>query len=251
MLKNALAWGGFGLAFYLLFLIASLPLAWLWPLLPLSEKLSATGIEGTVWQGRVASLRLEQADLTGLRWQWQPGSLLGGRLQAAFWLEGNHAEPQGQGLVGLDFAGAYLTETDLRAPVDWAAALLPALPARLRGTLDLHVDRYEWADPWCRRLEGRLSWQQAGFRSVLGDVELLQADAELDCRDGALIAILSQQSTALGVAGEASLDPMRRYRLDAILTPGSGLPKGLADSLNYVGRRDPQGRYRLRYEGSL
>jgi len=251
-MKKALAWSGFALACYLLFLIAYMPLAWVWPHLPLPQKISATEVSGTLWQGHLGALRVARTELKELRWQWQPAALLSGRLQAAFRLGEGAEGLKGKGLAGMSLGGVYLAQTELMAPVDWVKAQLPQpIPAQLQGGVSLSIRHYRPGTPWCRSLEGLLSWQQAGFRSVLGDVDLRQADAELGCRDGALTAALSQSSPALTFEGDASLGEQGRYRLDGALKAGAQLSKGLADNLKYLGRPDPQGRYRLQFEGSL
>jgi len=251
-MKKALAWGSFALACYLFFLIATLPLAWLWPYLPLPSNVIATDVSGTLWQGRVAALQVDRTELKALRWQWQPGALFSGRLQAAFRLGEGVDGLKGKGTLGVGLAGVYLQQTELIAPVVWVKTQIPQpIPAQLDGSVTLSIRRYEHGQPWCRSLEGRLSWLQAGFRSVLGAVDLRQADAELGCRDGELTAQLSQQSAALEFNGEASLGEQGRYRVDGALKGGTDLPKGLADNLKYLGRPDPQGRYRLHFNGSL
>ncbi len=249
-MKKKLAWCGFILISYLFFLVLYLPLAWLWPQLPLPRQVKAEGLNGTLWQGRIEQLTIEEFQLQALRWQWQPASLLQGRLQVAVQLGNAQDQPRGKALVGLAADGGYLEDLKLATSAEWASSQLQLpIPARLTGNMVLNIDRYQHGGPWCHTLSGTLSWLDAAMVSILGEVMLEQVDARLGCTNGSLTARIEHVSNALAFSGDASLGKQARYRLEGTLKAGTELPAALAEQMHLLGHPDTQGRYRLNYDG--
>lgn len=174
-----------GVACYLLFLIVTVPAAWLsWGIARLSEgDVVLTGSEGSVWRGGATLLLpyLGPSALGRLEWSVQPLALLAGRLQYRLRLDGTDAQARATLRPGLRRLG--VRDLEAAAPAGFAARVYaPVSLFAPTGQVRLVCPELEISR---NSMHGTaiLTWENAGGRftgeAPLGDYRLeLAANGE-------------------------------------------------------------------------
>ncbi len=236
------------MGFYLAFLLAELPAARLLGWLPLPAGLSLSGVSGTLWQGQAAALSWRGWQVRALSWRLHLGPLLLGRPTLALSL----ADAAGlSGEAQLSWRGHWqIRALDLQAP---AAALLAARPqpwpVTVSGKVRLQVAEAAFEPAGCLAMAGQLRWSRAMLGTPLGELQLAEPVAQLDCLQGRLVAEVQQRSTQLSLQGRGELEPRGEYRFRGSLQPGAELSPQMAQLLGQLGPRDSQGQIRLTLQG--
>jgi general secretion pathway protein N len=167
-----------GAACYLLFLIATLPAAWLsWGIARLSEgDVILAGVEGSVWRGGATLLlpHLGPSALGRLEWSVQPLALLAGRLQYRLRLDGTDAQARATLIPGLRRLGVRGLEA--AAPAGFVARVYaPASLFAPTGQVRLVCPELELGRNGMHGT-AELTWENAGGRftgaAPLGDYRL-------------------------------------------------------------------------------
>ena len=250
-MKNKILLVGGGLLCYLLFLLAQLPADRLLARLPLPPALQLDGVQGTVWQGRVDTVRWQRYSLHAVRWELLVSHLL--RLEPAVALKFEDRN----GLLGEAQVawqqGVVLRDVQLQADAGWLVMQSPApLPVVPAGTLTWR-DGALTVTPQgvCQSLAGRLIWQGAGVTSPFGSLDLDTVQAQLSCAKGRWQAEVKQSSTQLRTEGRAEIGNQGDYQVDAKLFPASSLAAAYRQGIEMIGPRDSQGAVRLKQSGRL
>lgn len=238
-----------GLFCYLLFLLAQAPAARVLPWVTLPPGLLVSGVSGSLWHGQIEQLSWRNLVLNKLEWRIPLTSVLLAdpvielTLHDRYTLSGS-AELGWQG-------GPRVRDVALKADADWLLSQSPLpLPVTASGSmqLTLAVARLTLQGE-CQELTGRLQWMPAEVTTPMGALQVGQAQADLSCEKGALVAKLQQTSQHFSLVGRGELDAKRNYRFEGKLTSGADMPPAFAQNLNFVGQRDSQGAIRLNYAG--
>lgn len=254
-MKRVMLWVAGGLAVYLLALVATVPAAQVLPrAVPLLEsrgvRLAASGIEGSLWSGRMARVAVNGVALGESEWSLSPWRLLLG--EAGF---GFSVTPQGGYLAGdvrLSDERLTLSGVGGELPASTLVASLPRLPmpVEVEGSVTVEVNTLDWAAGKLDAAEGVIVWRQA---TVLAPMPMRLGDLKMELvpgPNGTLLGKLSDGGGPLGVKGDVTLSP-GGYRLNAVLTPRADTDPALAQTLTLLGRPDNQGGYRLTWAGRL
>lgn len=230
---------------YLFFLLLYLPAAQVVSRIELPGNVNISGVSGTIWQGEIEQLEIEDISLKQLYWQIG----MAGFLPAIHWAMTDPQGISGKGSVGW-MNGVQLQTTDIKLP---AALIIPKLelplPVTANGMIKLHIEHARIIDLSCESLSGVLRWDNGRLSSPMGEIELGEAQARLNCADFKLIADISQKSDALSLTAQVKLDE-DMYEMDATLTPGASLSPLLANGLSQIADADPQGKIRLQLSDS-
>lgn len=229
----------FAILAYLVFLLAWAPASLLaWALPRASEQVAwLDQVDGTVWRGSAAALRLQPATGAGqslgqLNWRWQPLDLLRGRLGYRLSLGGAGIDAAGNVQVGP--RGVALRALRGEAPADWLSRLSPDLAMwQPQGRL-LFESEFLAFEKSAITGRGTLRWVDAvsgHARDRLGTYR-----AELDGRDTGLAIKLSTESGTLQLQGTGVWTPQRGLRFTGTARPAAG---SATASVNFLGLLGP------------
>jgi general secretion pathway protein N len=174
--RRALGLGAGALLLYLLFLVVTLPAAWLADgVARLSRKaVQLQDPDGSVWSGSGRLVMAKGREFGLMKWSVNPLWLFAGRLHLNVQLSGGQA--QGQGTVRVGYRSLTLKDVEAAVPAELAPALYsPAALIDPKGQIRLRTASLEASG---KGLQGtaELTWQGAGARvggaNPLGDYRL-------------------------------------------------------------------------------
>ncbi len=246
-----LRWPHYGLALltYLVLLLAWAPASLLaWALPRVSEQVAwLDQVDGTVWRGSAAALRLQPATGAGqslghLSWRVLPLDLLRGRFGYRLSLGGAGIEAAGNVQVGPRRVALRALRGE--APADRLGRLSPDLAMwQPQGRL-LFESEFLAVEQQAISGRGTLRWVDAmsgHARDRLGTYR-----AELDGRDTGLAIKLSTESGALQLQGTGMWTPQRGLQFTGTARPATGSGTGPANLLGLLGPAQADGSRTIR-----
>lgn len=248
MKRIPLNWVLLTLLVFALFLVVTLParhlLGWL-----SGGHLAVQGVEGTSWRGRVLRLALDQQVVGPLVWQLEPVMLLTGRVEYRLYLQsgaGGGEFRAGRSLFGT----TYVRDAQFSTPAADMARQLQLNLVALGGQVLADVRTLTFESGWIGDLDAQVIWQDAQVlqptKLSLGNLQM-----QLSRRDTQVVGALSDQGGPLELGGEVLIGQDRKYRIDASLKTREGAAPELVQTVQLLGRPDPQGRYHLQLNGAL
>ncbi|SDK14448.1 type II secretion system protein N (GspN) [Ferrimonas sediminum] len=242
-------YGVAALALYILFLVITVPVSMVWQLAPKPKGVQVLGLEGSLWQGRAATLTVSGRTLENLSWKVAPGSLLQGKVEAAVSVSGAIS---GRGTVAYGLSGLEVEGLRLDSPVSVLVGKR-RLPFRTQvaGEINLNLADGAQGQPWCERLDGRLMVQQLDVNNQFGQFPLGNLSSKLSCQQGNLMLTMTEQDNRIGVSGTAMLKANMQVELDARIRATDSQPEALTKSLGFLGQADASGAYPLQYSGRI
>jgi general secretion pathway protein N len=166
-----------GLAAYLVFLLATLPAAWLGYALERASggALALGDARGTVWKGRGALAVRSSSGFRGvadIEWRCNPLSIFSGRLSVA--LSGTTPGADLKANVGVGLKSVRLQNVEARIPVTLLEQAVPIVSIwKPQGRVRLSADSFE-IGPASVRGAATAEWSEAGLSGVarIGDYRL-------------------------------------------------------------------------------
>ncbi len=230
-----------------LFLLINMPLRQLLRVVQPPPGLTVSGLQGTLWSGRVDRLGYRDFDLVELRYSLRPLCLL--------WLELCYRIEDASGDLLLNpgyspWAGLSLGDSHLLVPVERLRPWMNALLVKPKGELEIRLQSLQLTHQ--RRLEalqGRLYWRKAGIEGESVELGDFHAAVELDGQDIRL-QLGDEPGALLGLQGEIRLGA-EDYSLDVQLEARTGLGESLRNALELLARKDGLNHYRIQRQGRL
>lgn len=238
-----------GVISYLLFTLLLTPVSWWLKLLPLPPQLQLGATSGTLWQGEVSAAQYQQLQFDRIRWQLQGWQLLRGKL--AFSLQSGSLQqsnvPYLSAVASYGLGGAALDNSLISLPVSSLVPLLPLpLPVDASGELVLDITQYRQGQPWCTSLTGSASWQNARLQTPTGSwLDLQQLFGTLSC-DSGTVALTTDGANVLGLDIKAVINA-EQLLVNGTLKPEPSLPEEVHQAMQFLGKPDAKGRYRLSF----
>ncbi len=247
---RVLKYGLAGVVIYLLFLLVTLPAAWLWQLAPKVPGVELKGISGTLWQGQAAQMSAAGRQLEQVSWELHPAQLLTGQLAVSVRVQDPVVTAQGDLQYGLSGLGAQ--DLRLNAPIPWLLGntRLP-LRTQLQGAVTLNLRELAQGDPWCEALAGRAVVNGLDVRNQFGHYPIGDIAGNLSCQEGNAVLNLDAAENRIGIAGEARLLADKQVKLAATIRETDGQSEDLRQALTFLGKPDSSGAYTLNYNGPL
>ncbi|WP_194756971.1 type II secretion system protein N [Aliidiomarina indica] len=228
---------------YLVGVIAMMPARVVLWFAPLPPEVGVGGISGTVWNGSIERIRVDDIAVNQLSWQVRPLDLLRLRFSADVQIPARADNLiQGNGRISAS-AGGSLSVYDLRlaGELDELMSLMAFdSPIPLRGALTAHVSEFVLGQPICRSFGGRIIGVQVQARLAQGWDNLGDYEVNLGCNEGR-IDVLMDPDNLLGLSVTGSVDPTAT-NLRIGIGPQPGAPRGIQDLLQWLGEADAQGR---------
>jgi general secretion pathway protein N len=238
-----------GVVSYLLFMLILTPASWWLKLAPLPAQLQLGAVSGTLWQGEVAGVRYQQLQFDTVRWHLNGWRLFTAKLQfdVSSGNMQNSVQPYLKGTVSYGMGGAALHNTILKLPVAHILPLLSLpLPVDATGELVLDVQQFGQGKPWCDVLTGNASWQNARLQTPTGTwLELQSLFGQLSCASGTAV-LTTDGNNVLGLDVKAVVNA-EQLLVNGSLKPEASMPKEVHDAMQFLGKPDAQGRYRISF----
>jgi general secretion pathway protein N len=236
-----------GLLAYIIFLIAKLPAEQLVSRVKLPDHLRIQGISGTIWQGRIEQVSIQGIPVRAVKWQLSPWRLLTGKavldLQAGNIR--NADELSLDGLVSLSRGAVGARDLDIYVPADLLIAQLPLpLPVNARGRFKVALQELNYTQQ-CESLDGSGHWLNAEVAGTQGYIVLGNFDADLSCRDQAVLVNI-QEPNSFGLSAEATVSPALNINVSGRFKPDQSLPQEVHDAARLFGQPDDEGYYQIR-----
>ncbi|MFT5879965.1 MAG: general secretion pathway protein N [Moritella sp.] len=242
----------FILTAYVVFLVITLPAKLALSYLPLPPQVVISQVTGTVWHGHAEKVSYDNIDVIDFVWDTSFITMLTGSIEANVQFGRGKSSLRGHGDVGYSSNGGYAKNVTVEANSEWLlmASNIP-VPVTTSGEVKLEVSEAQQGQPWCEQLSGKLTWSNAGIQSLIGNIMVDSAVADLSCESGALVANIKQASSQLRLSGIAKLAAENKYSLSAVLVPSNELPESIRTNLRYIGKPNAKGEYQLNYSGRI
>jgi general secretion pathway protein N len=252
-------WIALGLGAYALFLIMTAPATLLTKRLQ-QQGILASGVSGTVWEGRAASLQVRGFSVGAVQWKLHPTHVFLGRLNIDVDAKRNDGSLVSN--VSLQ-RGGKVTLRDLRVslPIPTitgfasmrGGGMATGMLGGWKGTLEAQLGELVIENNWPVRIAGRIdatdlvgpARQPTAIGSYRIEFPAAQNAAELQGN------IASHPQSPLDVVGVVRLLPGRQYVIDAQVGTRSEAPASISKALEYLGPPDAQGRRPLSMSGSI
>ncbi|WP_085300686.1 type II secretion system protein N [Cognaticolwellia mytili] len=232
---------------YSVFVIALMPANWLAGQIKLPNNVTVAGIEGSIWQTKISQVIVDDIIISQVESSLSLLSVL--MLDPKFDITFGDAlinGPEGH----LVLSGLLTDITIEDAMVGLAANNVSAklnLPIDIiaHEQLTINVARFVIGAPICSELDGDFHWRNAAVTALDEKIKLGKLSAKLSCDEGELIADIDPKNN-LGLSYRAQIKKSGRFSGSGYLTPGAKFPEELKSALNFIGKADKKGRYRLK-----
>lgn len=192
---------------FIAFLLVSVPARFALQFVDLPPNAQIGGVDGSIWQGEIDALRVDDVLLRELTWQLRPWSLLAGNLVVQINI-GDHIDNivVGAGQLSLSRQQLLVESLQLEGRVSDFAAFAPQpSPFPMRGDIILSVQEYRWGRPVCEQVQGNLELVGGAIQVGQNWESLGQLSADLSCENGWLSAELTPNNLGLEASMRVSM----------------------------------------------
>lgn len=215
-----------------------------------SAGITASGVSGTVWNGKAQVLQIQGSNIGSLEWDLHVLPLFTLHLNADVKVSRTDGFAASELSVG---PGGKVTLKGLTASLPLSAINSPQL-AGWAGQLNAKFARLTLENGWPTQVDGTLDAldvtgparrpanvgsYRVVFDPATSTAELLQG------------AISDAGNGPLQINGTIRLKADRSYEVDALVGAKPNTPQNLAKALEYLGPPDPQGRRQFSMAGAL
>lgn len=245
----------FGAAAVLLIALATLPASLLASQLSRAG-LGATGLWGTVWDGRAQGLTWRSAPLGDLQWTLSPWQLLFGRAAGEVTLGRPDGSLRAAYRLALD-GTLRLEDVQADLPVEMLSSLPIGMPRNWRGRLSGRFDEVTLRNGWPQMLRGTLDMDgliaPPPRNTSIGSYHVVIPDpsATGDAAQDSLTARVNDKEGPFSFEGRFTLGADRSFLLEGTLAPRGATPPALVRSLDLLGPADANGRRPVSVSGTL
>jgi general secretion pathway protein N len=246
---------GLFLSSYIAFLIATIPVALILNNVSLPKNIQISGAQGTIWNANVEQITFGKLTLDNVSSELSFLSLLS--LSPTVKLSFGDAlltTPEGELTISMSSEEFNLSNASLFMKAnDVTSQLALPLPVTAVGNVELsveemtfHYQQNNFNTLECTEAKGRATWQGAGVIALEQNVKLGRFNANLTCSDKA-IKVTVDPNNDLGLSFNLYARMNKRLTGDGFLQPGEKFPKVLENALPFLGNKNAQGQYLLRF----
>jgi len=240
------------LSSYITFLLASAPLTLVINNIELPRNIELQGVSGSVWQGEIASVIINNNKIENIKTNVSFWSLftLAPSIQVHFG-DAMLAGPEGKFTLKVSSKQLSLNELEVFISASDVAKLLPLpIPVVAQGNVELTLESVvlSMAEKLtCLQAQGDVTWLRAGVTALEQNIKLGKLTAGISCAQGNLMAKVNPKNN-LGLSFDGVLAlPSKKLSGKGYLKPGAQFPAQLKSALSFLGRADNQGRYQLKF----
>ncbi len=251
-MKKWFAYTAIFLSSYMVFLLASTPLALVINNIKLPKNIVLQGVSGSIWQGEVVKVTINNNEIEKVKTTVSFWSLfsLAPNVQVTF---GDAMSSGPEGKLSLTVSSEQFTLTDVEifmSANDIARQLSLPIPLSAQGNVELFLSELVIATGTqlsCSKAAGEVLWSRAGVVALEQNIKLGKFTTEISCDEGNLLAKVSPKNN-LGLSFDGVLAlATQKVSGQGYLKPGAKFPSQLRSALSFIGRPDNEGRYQLRF----
>jgi general secretion pathway protein N len=250
-MKKTFTIAGIGILFYIGFLIATIPTTLVLNQLSLPKNINIFGVSGSIWNTDITQVTVEQTAIQKINAKLSFWSLftLAPKVDITFG-DSFTAGPEGEFELVLTTSKAIVNDLNVLLKAnDIAQQINLPIPMTAKGNVELAILNAEIDlknNNQCIAITGTASWSTAGVIALEQNVKLGNISADISCDKGTLAVVISPKND-LGLTFSAYLSPKGKLSGNGYLKPGAKFPQSLNDALPFLGSKDRQGRYRLKF----
>jgi general secretion pathway protein N len=240
-----------GVAAYIVFALVTLPASFMTS--PLARfGINVAGVSGTAWNGRAQVLQVGAADFGSVTWKLHPLALFSARLGADVQL----TRRDGFAKTGLLLSpSGRATFNQLTASLPFAALPPTLFPGGWNGTLNLKLAQLTIDQGWPVAAVGTIEALDltgpARKPAKIGSYKVvLPAPNRTPAKD-VLAGALTDMGGLLQITGTLQLKADRSYLVEGLVATRPETPRDVADSLQFLGTPDAQGRRSFSLAGTF
>lgn len=238
----------FAILAYAIALVATLPTAQLLRWVD-TRPAQLSGVGGSVWRGSARRVKVEETVADDVRWRFLPARVLWGEI--AFDVRAQYAGGPADGRLSADWRRElHLRDFRYRMDARRLADFMPLPIAEFSGDIKTDLQLVTLHNGALQSVAGKVSWDQATltspFETVLGNYRVNVRTTERGHR-----AELRGEGGSLAAEGEVRVQQDGRFNAEITLIPASNAPRELVQQLNFIARRQRNGKYLLKHSGSL
>lgn len=237
---------------YMVFLVATMPLAFVVNTIELPKSVHLENVSGSIWEGEIAQLSVGDNYIQDIKMDLSFWSLfiLSPTIDITFG-DALSVGPEGKFTLAASLSKLIFTNVELYISASDVVKRLPLpIPATGQGNAELILDEisFNTADNIsCESAQGQVSWKRAVVTALDNTVKIGDLKANIACEKGELTAAILPKNN-LGLAFDARLNIAKQKASGrGYLTPGVKFPAELKPILSFLGRADKQGRYLLKF----
>lgn len=246
-MKKVLTYSAIFIVCYVGFVVATIPAHILLDKVTLPKTIDVKGVAGTIWQPSVEQIETKQITVNKIEADLSVLSLLSmtPRIDATF---GDAMLPGPEGSLSIESDGenfsiehadVLLAASEITQQLNLGSSVVA------KGTLNLNVEKFTSGKPMCGELTGKVTWPKARVEAFDEKINLKDLSATLSCDKGAIVLSIDENND-LGLSFNAYMRRPGKLTGDGFITPGDKFPEELRPMLSFLGKADPEGRYRLR-----
>lgn len=239
----------FGVIVYLAFLLITMPANIATARLQ-SRGIVASGVTGSVWNGKSAAMQIGNSALGAVEWHVNTTRLLAGKLNLDIRVRRDDGSLSGNISVGF---GKRIELRSLQGAIPIAALGGMGFAGGWQGTLRLDLATVDLENNWPVDLRGTIDAANlagpAYQPTQIGSYKVT-FDGTKD-GEGLPGQLISTGDGPFDVSGSVHLQPNRNYKIDALIATRPGTSESVTKALQYLGPPDAQGRRPFSMAGIL
>lgn len=239
---------GLSLFFFLCLIVSlalNMPLVHVLSRVELPEKLSISGLDGSIVNGTVEQLLVDRITVNNFQYQFDSSCLFG--LSACYQFQFE----QGEGAVQANLFDQSLSLNDFNMiyPLEDLSAYSDKLLVQPTGLLNLSIESMILKNQQINQIDATALWQAAGVSGEsinLGDYELI-----LSSGNQAYQFQLKDRKAILTVDGKGQLKANGQYSANISIRSQPGLNRSIKSALEFVAKKQGLNQYVIRRTGNL
>ena len=236
-----------GIFLYLCLLVAYLPASQVVSRIDLPGNIKVGNVQGTLWQGEVDRVVVNNIPINQLSWDVSPWALLTGQLSVEL-DAGNMRDAASIAFNGplsmslFDFQALSAEEFLLYLPVDrvLSEVQLP-LPVNAGGRFRVNIETLSYSAQGCAQMMAYGDWLNARVAGTQGPIELGTFSAQILCQNEQIV-INVEEPNAFGLSMQASArQDFSELKVKGQFKPDPSLPQEVHEAALFFGRPDANG----------
>ncbi len=246
-MKKVLGIAAIFIASYVVFAACYAPASLLTNSIALPKHVAIEQLEGTLWHAKAKRVNVGEVSVSDLDAQVNFFSLLllspevnvtfGDRLGES---------PQGSASIVVDSETIAAKDARISLPASLVAPYVKSpVPIEAFGMVNADIASIIYQGNTCSEAIGKVNWERAAVSSLGETIELGRFDGQLRCDNKQPVLDISPNNL-LGLSFSARLLANGRLTGSGFIKPDENFPPKLKDLLQFIGKPDNQGRYRIR-----
>ena len=243
----------FFLGAYLFFMVVTLPAKVIPYFIPENSGVSVANLNGSLWDGQAGQIAYQREYIfNNVQWSIDWFALLSLSVKLNLSFDNGKNAMSGKGAILAGFSGVSVKDVVLDTTADEILRLSKQrVPAKISGPVSLVIREASQGAPFCGELDAQLNWQNAVVVSDFGSVKLNNPIVDLHCKNGEVIAELTQDSEEIISHATVILKADNFYQLNGSVKGKDKLDPNIKQTLGWIGPKSADGSTSFNFSGRL